>query len=176
MVVTARRLTADEFLALPPEPNVQLIDGKIVVNDPTMRHQRIAFYLAHAFGTWVDAHPDGGEAGFGFNYRIDDANVYIPDAWFFTEPHRPVCDIPFLDGVPDLVVEVRSPSTWRYDIGRKKDGYRARGVAELWLIDTMADRVLVFRGDEELVLGRGEQLTTFLMPGLVIDVTDLFGR
>ena len=176
MVVTARRMTADEFLALPPEPNIQLIDGKIVVNDPTLRHQRIVAYLHGLMFLWAHARRGEGEPGLGFNYRIDDYNVFIPDVWFFSEEHRPVGNIPFLDGVPDLVVEVRSPSTWRYDTGRKKDGYRSRGVAELWLVDTKADRVLVFRDGEELVVGRGEQLTTPLMPGLAIDVTDLLDR
>ncbi|MGH9222582.1 MAG: Uma2 family endonuclease [Acidimicrobiales bacterium] len=176
MVVTARRMTADEFLALPPEPNTQLIDGNVVVSDPALRHQRIVAYLYGSFFVWAQASPGKGEPGLGFNYQIDDHNVFIPDVWFFSEARRPVGNIPFLDGVPDLVVEVRSPSTWRYDIGVKKDGYRRRGVAELWLVDTKADRVLVFRGDEELALSGGDQLTTPLMPGLAINLTDLFDR
>ena len=44
--------------------------------------------------------------------------------------------------MPDIAVEVRSPSTWRYDIGAKKSGYERRGLPELWLVDTRADEVL----------------------------------
>ena len=46
---------------------------------------------------------------------------------------------------PDLAVEVRSPSTWRFDIGRKKENYERYGVGELWLVDTAADVVFAFR-------------------------------
>ena len=175
MVVTAR-LTADEFLALPPEPNRQLIDGTIVVNDPTLRHQRIAVWLYYQLARWCDVNPGQGEAGMGFNYRIDNYNLFVPDVWWFSEARRPEGDIGFLDGVPDLVAEVRSPSTWRYDTGKKKAGYLKRGVAELWLVDTKSDRVLVFRGDDEFEVGRGDQLTTPLLPGLALDVTELFDR
>ena len=45
MVVTERRLTAEAYLALPPEPNTQLVDGEVVVNDPSVRHQRILVEL-----------------------------------------------------------------------------------------------------------------------------------
>jgi Uma2 family endonuclease len=55
---------------------------------------------------------------------------------------------------------------------------------ELWLVDTKADSVLMYRRSsaqaaafgEELELGRGERLTTPLMPRLSIDLTELFER
>jgi hypothetical protein len=47
--------------------------------------------------------------------------------------------------VPDLAREVRSASTWRYDIGAKKAAYERARLPELWLVDTAADVVLVFR-------------------------------
>jgi len=175
MAVTTRRMTADEFLALPPERYTQLIDGVVIVGEPRLRHQRIVGLIHGLFFMWARARPGQGEPGIGCNYKIDDRNVFVPDVWFFLEANRPG-DVLFVDGVPDLVVEVRSPSTWRFDIGRKKGGYRQRGVKELWLVDTKADQVLVTRGDEEFAVGRGEGLTTPLLPGLTIDVTELFDR
>ena len=38
-------------------------------------------------------------------------------------------------GVPDFVLEILSPSTWRYDLGAKRDRYAALGVGEYWLHD-----------------------------------------
>ncbi len=43
------------------------------------------------------------------------------------------------------LVDVRSPSTWRYDIGTKKSVYEREGLPELWLVDTDAGVLLVFR-------------------------------
>ena len=176
MVVTHRRLTAEEYLALPPEPHTQLIDGEIVVNDPALRHQRILVELVRLLADWLLEHPGLGEAGIGCNILIDEYNVFVPDVWFVAEASRPGRDTRWFEGPPDLVVEVRSPSTWRYDIGRKKDAYQRSGAREVWLVDTESDSVLVFRGDQALEVGRDEPLTTPLLPGLAIDVADLFDR
>jgi Uma2 family endonuclease len=175
MVVT-QRLTAEEYLALPPERNTQLIDGEVVVTDPSFRHQRISVELFRLFANWTLDHPGLGEAGMGCNILIDERNVFVADAWFVAEARRPGRDARLFDGPPDLVVEVRSPSTWRYDVGRKKDAYKRSGAAELWLADTESDTVLVFRGAEALEVGRGEALTTPLLPGFAIDLADLFDR
>jgi Uma2 family endonuclease len=184
MVVTQRRLTAEEYLALPPEPNTQLIDGEVVVNDPSFRHQRISVELFRLLANWLLANPGLGEAGMGCNILIDERNVFVADAWFVAEARRPGRDARNFEGPPDLVVEVRAPSTWRYDVGKKKDAYqragcvpeRSGGEVELWLVDTESDTVLVFRGTEALEVGRGEQLTTPLLPGFALDLADLFDR
>jgi Uma2 family endonuclease len=84
--------------------------------------------------------------------------------------------------MPDLAVEVRSPSTWRYDVGAKKAGYERHGLPELWLVDTAAEAVLVFRRsdpaalafDVALELVAGERLASPLLPGLGVDVAELF--
>jgi Uma2 family endonuclease len=84
--------------------------------------------------------------------------------------------------VPDLAVEVRSESTWRYDIGVKKARYESAGVAELWLVDTRAPSVLVFRRsapqapafDVALELERRAALASPVLPGLTLDLTRLF--
>ena len=75
-------------------------------------------------------------------------------------------------------------STWRYDVGVKKRTYERLGLAELWLVDTASDTVLVYRRssaeaaefDVELELEVGESLTTPLLPGFSVDLAALFDR
>jgi Uma2 family endonuclease len=77
---------------------------------------------------------------------------------------------------------VRSPSTWRYDVGQKKAGYERHGLPELWLVDTPAEQVLVFRRsrvgakafDVALELGRGDVLGSPLLPGFELALGALF--
>jgi Uma2 family endonuclease len=62
--------------------------------------------------------------------------------------------------------------------------YAELGLAELWLVDTAADEVLVYRRsgpeaadfDVELEFDAGESLTTPLIPGFILDVAALFDR
>jgi Uma2 family endonuclease len=88
------------------------------------------------------------------------------------------------EDVPDLCVEIRSASTWRYDIGAKKRVYEGGGLRELWLVDDTSETVLVYRRvatgaptfDVALELGRGEVLVSPMLPGFTLPLEELFAR
>jgi Uma2 family endonuclease len=185
MALTSTRLAAEEYFALPPtEKRTQLIDGEIVVTEASLRHQRIAFEICLQMTNWLRANPGHGEAGIPVDVHLDDLNVFAPDVWWVPEEARPARDATRIVGPPALAVEVRSPSTWRYDVGTKKSTYERLGLAELWLVDTAADEVLVFRRsspqapdfDVALELTAGDELTTPLLPGFTVDLAGLFDR
>ncbi|MCA1656258.1 MAG: Uma2 family endonuclease [Actinobacteria bacterium] len=185
MALTSTRLTAEEYFALPPdERHTQLIDGEIVVNQPNVRHQRMLLELVTLLQQWLREHPGHGEAGIPVDVHLDERNVFAPDVWWVPEPRRPSRDAKRLVGPPALAVEVRSPSTWRYDLGTKRSVYERHGLAELWLVDTESDTVLVYRRsspespgfDVALEVGAGEALATPLLPGFSLDVAALFDR
>jgi len=183
VALTSTRLTADEYFALPPtEQRTQLIDGKVVVTEASLRHQRITLELAHRLTIWLREHPGQGEAGIPVNVHLDDSNVFAPDVWWVPEASRPSRHAKRIVGPPALAVEVRSPSTWRYDIGTKRATYERLGLRELWLVDTEANSVLVYRRsaleidrfDISLELEAGEVLTTPLIPGFSLLLAELF--
>ena len=183
MALTSTRLTADEYFALPPtEQRTQLIDGEVVVTEASLRHQRITLELAHQLTVWLRQNPGHGEAGIPVDVHLDDHNVFAPDVWWVPEDARPGRDAKRIVGPPALAVEVRSPSTWRYDVGTKRSTYERLGLRELWLIDTGADTVLVYRRsspeastfDVAMELEAGEVLTTPLIPGFSLVLEDLF--
>src|SRR5215210_419319 len=174
MALTSTRLTAEEYFALPPtERRTQLINGEIVVTEAGLRHQRITLEIARLLMNWLHEHPGHGEAGIPVDVHLDDLNVFAPDVWWVPEEARPSRDAKRIVGPPALAVEVRSPSTWRYDVGTKKRIYEQLGLAELWLVDTAADVVLVYRRstarshdfDVAHEMATGQMLTTPLLPG-----------
>ena len=183
MALTSTRLTAEEYFALPPtEQRTQLIDGEVVVTEASLRHQRITLELAHRLTIWLREHPGQGEAGIPVNVHLDDHNVFAPDVWWVPEEARPARDAKRIVGPPALAVEVRSPSTWRYDVGTKRATYERLGLRELWLVDIEANSVLVYRRsadkaegfDVALELEAGEVLTTPLISGFSLVLADLF--
>lgn len=185
MALTSTRLTAEEYFALPPtEQHTQLIDGEIVVTEASLRHQRIAGEIFRLLTNWLIENPGHGEAGIPVDVRLDGYNVFAPDVWWVPEGERPSRDAKRIVGPPALAVEVRSPSTWRYDVGAKKRTYERLGLAELWLVDIAADVVLVYRRsapaaaefDVALELAAGQSLTTPLLPGFSVDLAGLFDR
>ncbi len=81
-------------------------------------------------------------------------------------------------------VEIRSPGTWRYDVGTKRSAYESSGLPELWLVDDRSETVLVYRRSEPggdsfnvaLELDRGETLSSPHMPGFALALEQLFKR
>ena len=137
-----------------------------------------------ALADWIRAGSERGEVIVPLDVQIDDRNVFAPDVLWYAHGRAPGNRARLPSPMPDIAVEVRSPSTWRYDIGAKKSGYEREGLRELWLVDTAADEVLVFRRsagdalsfDVALQLGTGDALTSPLVPGFALAVSELFGE
>jgi Uma2 family endonuclease len=78
--------------------------------------------------------------------------------------------------VPDLVVEVLSPSTRANDLGVKRELYMRSGVRELWLVDPDARTVTRVRPDEspDEMLDEGSILTSELLEGFALKIARIF--
>jgi Uma2 family endonuclease len=183
MDAAATRMTAEQYFAVSVEGDrKQLVDGAIVVSEPRPIHAVLQARLATALTHWTDSGEERGLALLPTDVVLDDYNVYGPDLLWIAEPHRPHDLRERLARVPDLCVEIRSPGTWRYDVGAKKSAYEAGGLPELWLVDDVAEIVLVFRRsrpevatfDVALELERGEKLTSPQLAGFELALDDLF--
>jgi Uma2 family endonuclease len=179
-------MTAAEFLAVPEDPFGRrwiLVEGELILNQPTLDHQVLAVRLAHELMTWIEAGPDRGLVSNPLDVMLDDRNVYAPDVIWYSKERAPAPGTRAPYPMPDLAVEVRSPTTWRYDIGAKKAGYERTGLRELWLADTAAAEILIFRRsapgartfDVSLQLTRGDVLESPLLAGLALPLDRLFG-
>ena len=171
MSTVVERLTADEYLARDDRRRTELIDGVVVVNEPANLHQIVCMLVVVELVAWTRSLEGYGTATLPLNVKLDDDNVLAPDVLWFSD--EVPLDMPRAHRAPDLVVEVRSTSTWRYDIGRKKDLYRQHGVKEIWLVDTASRTVIVYRGDETYEWGPRELLRSPLLPGFAASVGEL---
>jgi Uma2 family endonuclease len=183
MGATATRMTTEEFFAVTVEgDHKQLVDGAIVAPEARPVHGVLQTRLLVALARWVESGEGRGLVLPPVDVVLDDYNVYGPDLVWVAERHRPRDLRERLARVPELCVEIRSPGTWRYDVGAKKSGYEAGGLPELWLVDDVAETVLVFRRsapdvttfDVALELRRGETLTSPQLPGFELALDELF--
>ena len=183
MAMTETRMTVEEFIdasAGVREP-AQLIDGVMVVSQPRRPHQEAVREILIALSLWEKSPRGRGLVYLPLDIQLDDYNVYGPDVLWY-EDSEGLVDDGFQRRVPDLVVEVRSPSTWHYDVGIKRQNYERYGLAELWLVDTKAREVRVLRRsapdapgfDVELKVGSDEVLTSPQLPGFELPLADVF--
>lgn len=153
--------TLKDYLALPDDQRVELIDGVIYdMSAPTIPHQeiggevfvRIRNYLINKKGSCkvfmspVDVQLDR-----------DDKTILQPDVML-------VCDRSKITrarivGAPDFVAEVLSPGTRQKDAMIKTKKYRLAGVREYWMIDPdkeLVHKLLFLPPTEELPDGDTE--------------------
>jgi Uma2 family endonuclease len=180
-----QRMTAREYLALPYSEErrwVQLIEGELVVDVPLLLHQVVKGELHYALSSWIRAAGGRGMVTPPLDVLIDDHNVFNPDLLWYPEEAAPSIDAGRPYHLPHLAIEIRSPSTWRYDIGAKKAAYERAGLRELWLVDTAASEVLIFRRSEPqapsfdvaLELERDHTLTSPQLHGFELPLVELF--
>jgi Uma2 family endonuclease len=179
-MATTARMTAAEYIALPNDERwCELIDGVVVVNEPRVDHGLVFMNLSTALHNWVHAGTDRGYVLPPIDVDIDEYNVFAPDiSWI----PRLRSASERLQGLPGICVEIRSPRTWRYDVGPKLTHYQAAGLPELWLVDTVAESVIVQRRskpgapdfDVALELRGDELLTSPQLPGFALRIADIF--
>ncbi|MCK9248552.1 MAG: Uma2 family endonuclease [Solirubrobacteraceae bacterium] len=182
-MATRTRTTANEYLAgEETEQWLELLDGQVVVNEPRPIHGLLSVRISTALHVWCTAAPGRGLVLPPIDVRMGDYDVFAPDLCWIAEEQRPDDLTALFPGIPDLCVEIRSPGTWRRDLGHKKRTYEERGAAELWLVDTQARTVLVYRRssprsatfDVELELTAGDVLGSPRLPGFGLPVDELF--
>lgn len=179
---TATGVSVEEFLDGDYPAGAWLVEREVVVNDPTFRHQEISLQICAALLGWTRSPQGSGKVGFGGNWTIAPGTIYKPDAWWVDGAHAAELTGTRSDAPPTLAVEVRSPGTWALDIGIKRSRYEQAGVAELWLVDTPAEVVLVHRRsspqtatfDVVAEVARHEALTSPLLDGFTLSLGDLF--
>jgi Uma2 family endonuclease len=175
-------LTWQEFLDLPEEyRHASLIDGELYVTRPAFGHQVVVARLLYYLTAWIEGGPARGVAAPEPAVRITDDRGYMPDvAWWCEDKYAPTDGTPAVDGPPDIVAEVLSPSTQRIDAIRKRNDYPTVGVSELWLVDphTPSAQVIRFGATQETVLelDAGDVLTSPLLPGFSVTLRELVDR
>jgi Uma2 family endonuclease len=185
MSATATRLTAEPYYELTEVGDrKQLVEGEIVVNEAKLIHAALQGRIFYALKSWTDAGPERGLVSLPTDVRMDEHNVYGPDLVWFSAGHVPTDLDGYPERVPDLCVEIRSQSTWRYDIGAKKRVYERGRLPELWLVDDASETVLVYRRsrpgsasfDVALELSPDEELASPQLPEFKLALETLFKR
>lgn len=131
-------MTVEEFRRLPEGPPFyDFVRGEAIeVNKPTGRHWLIATRLGNLLYEHVKAHHLGLVYG-EIDVELTEDLSYGPDIVYLNAAHVDRYDEESgdLHGVPDLIVEITSPSTAAYDRVDKFNDYFNAGVPWYWMVD-----------------------------------------
>lgn len=136
--------TYDDLRQLPDDgTRYEIIDGELVVMpSPVVTHQRIVGRLFLAFHAQVQERGQGEVLMAPLDVIMAPTRVVQPDLIVVRAEHREILR-EHVEGVPDLLVEVLSPSNHKHDLVTKRRLYARNRVPEYWIVDPDAQTIEV---------------------------------
>jgi Uma2 family endonuclease len=177
------KLTYEDFLLFPDDgKRHELIDGEHYVTPcPNTKHQVVSGNLYFLLRSHLEREPVGRLFFAPFDIVFSQFDVVEPDLLYISkERAATILTAKHVEGAPELVIEIGSPSTRKRDETIKRRLYQRSGVSEYWVLDPELDVVRVYRSDsaferpQELSLEAGDVLSTPLLPGLTLRLEDIF--
>lgn len=169
-----------EYLALPGNGRVELVDGAVrVLPPPTDVHQATAAFLFASLHVFVAAHELGKVRMAPLRLRLGPGSFRVPDVMYLGRDREHLRGVQYWGGA-DLVMEVVSDDERERAIAARREEYARAGVDEHWTIDVREQRIVVLRRDgqhyvEHGTFARGQQAASVCLPGFTIAVCDVFG-
>lgn len=172
------RMTAAEFLALPETHQpTQLLNGELILSpSPVPNHQRCSRQIEYLI---EELKPNGEVFHAPIDLYLDDANIPQPDVIWIAENSRCVVTRKYLQGPPELVVEVFSPSTELKDRKDKFNLYQRFAIPEYWMVDPELEFIEVYVLENGAykrlgVFERGESFVSPVLGGKTVEVSRIF--
>jgi Uma2 family endonuclease len=143
-----RRMTEDEFVAWCDEDmKAEWVDGDVVVMAPAnIELVEFDVWLLRLLGDFVEHHDLGVLLSPQAQVRLAGSRSRRePDALFIQKARLEIVKPTYIEGPPDLVVEIVSPDSAARDWREKYLEYEAAGVQEYWIFDPAARRAEAYR-------------------------------
>ncbi len=150
------RTMMEVFQSLPEGTLVQLIENNLIMSPaPTFRHQRILMKIIGQLQPFIEKRKLGQVVVAPVDVYLNEENAYQPDIIFISRERQSIIEEDGLHGAPDLIIEILSPGTAKYDLKEKKEVYERFGVKEYWTVEPTSCSVQGWF----LVEGKFEEIT-----------------
>jgi len=152
---------------------VELVNGDIYMfASPSSRHQAVSMEICRLLSNYLHGKRCKVFAG-PIDVRLENDTVVVPDIIVVCDPKK--INNTGIEGTPDLIIEILSPSTARHDKITKLNLYRRTGVAEYWIVDPTDNTLTTHRlvGGEYIANAYDETgtVTVSALPGFEMDLS-----
>ncbi len=158
----------------------EVVKGVLYMSpSPVPGHQSISSQLMIYLGQLVQIAGLGRIFAEPTDVELSPGNIVKPDVFVLLNEHLERIKPTRIVGAPDLVVEILSPGTMRYDVGGKLRAYERARVPEYWIVSPgeQVVELLVLKGETYQSLGvfQGEAvLPSQIVPDWSVKVAQLF--
>ena len=138
-------ITVDQWAAIEPPPNYELIDG-FLKEKPAVAvwHDILLVDLLGFLKIYIDAREFGKLVAATTPLRISAYHGRKPDIFFIPKAMYSLVGKNLFRGIPPLAIEIISPSNEREDRIQKKREYASLGIGQYWIIDFPRRQIEVY--------------------------------
>jgi len=175
------KLTYEDYRSTPDDKRYELLDGELVLAPaPRTTHQMVQNNISWRMSQFVSDENLGTVFNAPTDVVLAETNIVQPDIAFVSYGRAHIIEENDIQGAPDLVVEVLSPSTASRDRGYKRTLYARHGVREYWMagVESATITVLLLGEDGFEVFGtfgEGESFSSPTLDGFEVEIDVVFG-
>jgi Uma2 family endonuclease len=131
------KLTYEHYVCFPDDgQRHEIVDGDHYVNPaPNLRHQTISRRLQHQLYSQIELEDLGCVFYSPVDVQLTEFDIVQPDLVVVLKDCEQILTQTKIDGAPNLIIEILSQRTARYDRTLKKKLYQRAGVPEYWIVD-----------------------------------------
>lgn len=138
------RMTEAEFESwVGSDTPAEWVDGEVVLMSPTsLVHNRLTVWFVHLLSEYRVRRPVGEVLGPEFTVRLPaQRRRRVPDVLFVARERASLLKPLYLEGAPDLAIEIVSADSQSRDRREKFVEYEKAGVREYWIVDPLSQTV-----------------------------------
>lgn len=139
-------LTYDDYVLQPNDgKRYEILEGELAVTPaPSTRHQIASANLFKLVTRHVDDNSLGTLLYAPIDLILESTSVLQPDLLFVAKARHNIITDRAVEGAPDLVIEILSPTTSRTDRVTKAQIYARHRVPAYWIVDPEQETVEVY--------------------------------
>jgi len=174
------KFTYQDYLHFPEDKRYEIIDGEVhMVPSPVPYHQDISWRLELTISTFVEKNGLGKIYHAPLDVVLSETDVVQPDIMFISKERLNIITERNIQGAPDLIVEIISPTSEYRDRVIKRKLYSKYEVKEYWLVDLEKKEIEVMSlkdsGLETVkIYKKTDILESLVLKGIKIKLDDIF--
>lgn len=181
-VITAVEVSLEDYLEHYAAQHYEWVEGvAIKVSPGTLKHNALLYYIYTLLHIYFALKPIGQVVGQPFVVRLPEfpKRRREPDLLVVLNSNPHELKETYMDGAPDICIEIVSEESTGRDHGEKFAEYEAGGVPEYWILDIVRNESRFYRLNAEKRYVRQDEdqdgnYRSPALPGLVLHVPTLW--
>jgi Uma2 family endonuclease len=173
------KVTREEYLDLEDDGfKYDMIDGVLHMSpSPFFKHSDAFSEMITQFRNYFHSQSAGSALGEIDVYLPDGEDVLRPDITVILKDNYGIIK-GHIHGVPDIVVEILSDSTYKRDLGVKADRYLSNGVKEYWIADPDEKTISLWINVDKKSWNKkeGNHLESSVLSGFILKREEVFAE